>query len=311
MKQLAKYLFAFFVLALLFFAVDLRALGSALTHLNFANISFLLIISVVLIYISALKWGLFLENLGMPTGVWRLFCLYLLGYFVNLILPSFVGGDAVRSWYLGKKVGQHEALSSTILERYTGFVAMIALAFAVMWFVPTVTLEMWLIVSVAVIGLVIGTWLCLSERVPIILEQIELVQRFVPHIVKVQSGLHLAKQNRGLLLKSLCLSFLFHVIAVVNTLAAAWAVGWHPASIAELCVVVPIVLLFTAIPLTPNGLGIQEGAFFYFLQIAGARPEQALGGALVLRAKQYVLGLLGGIVWIGERGADVPETAAA
>ena len=60
--------------------------------------------------------------------VLHLFNLYLVGYFVNLFMPSYLGGDLVRSWYAGKEIGQHEALAATILERYTGFVAMIVLA---------------------------------------------------------------------------------------------------------------------------------------------------------------------------------------
>ena len=99
---------------------------------------------------------------------------------------------------------------------------------------------------------------------------------------------------------------MYHTVTVVNTLAAAAAVGWSQPPVAELFVVLPLILLVGALPLTPNGLGIQEGAFFFFLCAVGASPAQALGVALVLRAKSYVLALFGWLVWL-----TLGETPAA
>ncbi|NBO19859.1 MAG: hypothetical protein EBV03_11695, partial [Proteobacteria bacterium] len=101
--------------------------------------------------------------------------------------------------------------------------------------------------------------------------------------------------------KALLLSVLFHSVTVVNTVAAGYVVGWDNPPIRELFVVLPLILLVGALPITPSGLGIQEGAFFYFLGGLGASPGQALGIALVLRAKSYLLALLGWLCWIFER----------
>jgi uncharacterized protein (TIRG00374 family) len=91
------------------------------------------------------------------------------------------------------------------------------------------------------------------------------------------------------------LSFAFHALAVVNVLACAHAVGWTNAPVGELFIVVPIILIISALPVTPQALGVQEGAFVYYLTLLGALPAEAMGVALLIRAKAYVLAALGGL----------------
>jgi uncharacterized membrane protein YbhN (UPF0104 family) len=122
-----------------------------------------------------------------------------------------------------------------------------------------------------------------------------------PSIAKVQSAFKLVRGRSGLLFTTLALSFLFHLIAVLNTAVAAWAVGWVNVPLIELCVVVPLILIVGAIPVAPAGLGIQEGAFYFFLTGIGATPAQALMVGLVLRAKTYLLGVIGWFSWQYER----------
>ena len=112
----------------------------------------------------------------------------------------------------------------------------------------------------------------------------------------MQQCLFLVKKKPQLLLKALALSFLFHSFTVFNTMATGWAIGWQAPPFLDLFVVLPLILVISALPLTPQGLGIQEGAFYFFLQHVGASPQQALSIALVLRAKTYVLALCGGVV---------------
>lgn len=300
-KALLKNLFAFSLLGLLFVIVDWRQLISALSELTLVSIVNLLVVSLLLVVISTLKWKLFLKELGGDVPLWRLFKLYLVGYFVNLIVPSYIGGDVVRSFYAGKQAGQHEAATATILERYTGLVAMITIALAFVWFVDIVTFEIKVAVVLCSLGLAAITALALwAERMRFVSNVIKQAS-ISNHLGKVQAGLSLARQNRPLLLKTLGLSYLFHTFTILNTLIAAYAVGWNDAPVLDLFVVVPLILLIGSLPVSPAGLGIQEGAFFFFLTGIGALPGQALGVAIVLRAKGYLLAMLGGLIWLKVR----------
>jgi uncharacterized protein (TIRG00374 family) len=299
-NKLLKILLSLFVLIVLFLQVDFAGLRSAFVGLSLSAISLLMLISMVLLYTSALKWSYFLHKFGSKVSVLRLFALYFLGYFVNLIAPSYIGGDAARSYYIGKDVGQHAAAAATILERYTGLVAMITLGLVFAWFVDLVTLPMKLAIIGAAVALFLVTMLALSPRIMHRLEKFTPIRKIVPHLSKIQDGFKIAKANPSLIIKSLALSYLYHTFTVINVVATAYVVGWAEPPLTDIFVALPLVLLICAIPLTPNSLGIQEGAYFYFLTGLGASSSQALAIGLILRAKQYVLAVVGGLVFLFE-----------
>lgn len=305
-----KIIASILVFGLLLSQVEISQLFDAFKGLTFGSILFLMLISFILLYVSAIKWSYFLKAFGSPVSVVRLFNLYLLGYFVNLIAPSYIGGDAARSYYIGKDVGQHKAFAATILERYTGLVAMLSLGVVFVWFVELVTLPMKLAIFGAALGLVIATVFVLSPKLLEVLTRIPLLSKSVPHLRKIQESLHLAKGDRFLLAKALALSYLYHTFTVINVLSAAYVVGWIDPPIRELFVALPLVLLISALPLTPNSLGIQEGAYYYFLSGLGAPGSAALAIGLILRAKQYVLALLGWIVFMIVGGSVKPKVEA-
>ena len=299
-----KLLIAAVLIAALLYLVKPLELWHALAQLSAAAVICLILLSVLLIYISALKWKLFLESFGNAVNVFHLFKLYVLGYFVNLFMPSYLGGDAVRSFYIGRKVGQHDALAATILERYTGLAAMLVLALIFVWFVDYVTWEMKLAVVGVALALTTATFVALSTTLTAALGRITKLAPLMRHIGKIQEALDLARRNHALLLKALGLSFLFHTATVVNTLVCAHAVGWTTAPAGELFVVLPLILIIGAVPLAPSGLGVQEGAFYFFLTAVGATPAQALGIGVILRAKQVLIAGAGALIWAAERRPD-------
>lgn len=303
-SKVAKLLLAAFLLILVFRAVNFSELSAALSQMTLELIVALLLLSVFMIYISALKWRLIL--LGLPreneddesaVSTGRLFNLYLMGYFVNLIFPSYVGGDLVRSVQLGKCVGQVRALAATVFERYTGLVAMVALSFAFVWCIEGITPQIVLLVSAITVGTFAGTVIALFPMPDSLWQRLPLGAKISGATRKLQNSFHLVRRNKQLVVQALFISFLYHSLTVLNTALAGVAVGWHDPSFIKLFVVVPVILLIGAVPISPQGLGIQEGAFYFFLQVAGATPAQALGVALVLRAKSYVLALAGGVAW--------------
>ncbi len=305
--KIAKTAFGLGVLALLLWAVDFRKLVDAFSNLTVESIIYLVLMSVVLIYVSALKWEMFIEILGGAIPVSRLFRLYVVGYFVNLVLPSYLGGDAVRSYYAGKKMGQHEALAATILERYTGLVAMVALGIFASLVNGVVPWQIKIAMILIGLGLVVITIVALSSGAITLLEKVPRLEGVTKHLYKIQDGLHLARRNKQLLAKALAFSFAYHLLTVVNTIVAATAVGWWNPPFVDLVVVLPLILLVSAIPVSPSGLGIQEGAWVFFLQSVGATPAAAMGIALVLRAKSYIIAFLGYFCWQYEEAARKEE----
>ena len=309
-------------LAALLYAVDLGEVAKAFRNVGVRQIGQLFLASFVLILISCVKWKMFLVASGQQPNIFYLMRLYVLGYLVNLISPSTIGGDLARSYQLGKRSGkQLESLSSTVLERFTGLVAMAGMALgavlvgsseakgvelAVYLFCAAVFAASFVIFSHTGANLLHGVsgklavFLPTSAKTP--------YQRFLQ---KIRGASDFSRRDPGLIVRTLCVSFLFHLCTIWNTKVAAEAVGWGSAPYGGLLVVVPLVLIVSAIPLTPGGIGIQEGAFVFLLQRVGATSEQALAVALLLRAKSIVLGMIGGIVWFGLREKKIKSDERA
>lgn len=300
------------VFAVLLWWIEPLSVLSALGGVSFEDLAALAVVSFLLILVSVIKWRLFLSRLGIHATVQRLFSLYLLGYFVNLLMPSVLGGDVVRSLYVGKEVDRARSVSATLLERYTGLMAMLLMALVGLWWAPYVTRPISVLVVTVAGAACGGSAMLFSRRTTWLLRQLRVPTRFVSIASRVEEGLRYGMQDKGLVVQALVLSVVFHLLTVANTAAAGWAVGWESIPLGELFVVVPLILLVGAIPISPQGLGIQEGAFVFFLQGLGCTSGQALALALVLRAKSYVLALLGGTVWLGlQRSPDCKSDAVS
>jgi uncharacterized protein (TIRG00374 family) len=289
------------VLAIVYM-VPTQELISALSEVSLGDVGILLVLSFLLIAVSVVKWSLFLRHLGISSSFWRLFGLYLIGYFVNVFTPSFIGGDVVRSMALGPQVNRAHAVSATALERYTGIVAMLMMALCACFFSRVTTPQIFLVVVAAVVGCIVATWMILRGWLNALAKRVGLPTKVIRIVETVHEGLLIGARDRDLLLKALGLSVAFHLLTVVNTAAVGMAVGWTEIPWLGLLVVVPLILLIGAVPISPQGLGIQEGAFVFFLHAVGATTGQALAIALVLRAKSYLLALAGGLIWVFTKG---------
>ena len=304
-RWLLRAILAAALVLVLFYLVPTEELFAAIVQISLVDIVVLIVISVLLISVSVWKWRLFLQHLGIEQSFGKLFSLYLLGYFVNVFAPSFIGGDVVRSLALGSQVNRSHAVSATVLERYTGVVAMLVMALCACCMARGVTREIVLVVIAAGGGCILVTWMIIAGWLTRCAIALGLPQAATRIIEKVHEGFVWGLGDRKLLLKAFGLSVLFHLLTIVNTAAVGAAVGWSDIPWGGLLVVVPLILLIGAVPISPQGLGIQEGAFVFFLHSVGATTGQALAIALVLRAKSYVLAILGGGVWLVRRGVGV------
>lgn len=94
--------------------------------------------------VVAIRWWLLLKTQQIKIPVTKAITLHLLGLFYNIFLPSAVGGDLIRAWYVTKHT-QHrfEAVLSIFVDRVLGFLSMIILVLlAWAMFLPTTIPEL-------------------------------------------------------------------------------------------------------------------------------------------------------------------------
>ena len=105
--------------------LDLRAFMDRLTSFDpgWTALAFLTVFAAIVV--SAWKWGLILRRRGYPLPYGRLLNHYFVGLFFNNVLPTTVGGDAVRAWGTTKDTGETpEAVGSVVTERLIAAVAL-------------------------------------------------------------------------------------------------------------------------------------------------------------------------------------------
>jgi uncharacterized membrane protein YbhN (UPF0104 family) len=81
-------------------------------------------------------------------------------------------------------------------------------------------------------------------------------------------------------------------------------------SLIELTVIVCTVTLIVLVPVSFNGLGLQEGAFAYFLVQAGVSLSVALVYGLLVRVLIVMTSAIGGLLFAAERARAVPGARA-
>src|SRR5216683_3079824 len=78
---------------------------------------------------SSVRWRWLARPLGFEESPWRFLGYYFVGMFFNLVLPTSVGGDVVRAWYLDAHSGRRlPAFVSVFADRVSGLLVLLVLA---------------------------------------------------------------------------------------------------------------------------------------------------------------------------------------
>jgi uncharacterized membrane protein YbhN (UPF0104 family) len=240
--------------------------------------------------VSALRWRLLAHPLGFDQAPRHYVAFCFLGMFFNLVLPTSVGGDVVRAWYLDAGSGRRlNAFLSVFLDRLSGLLVLLTLACVAVTVVPLelppwISRTVWATVAAAVVGTcalpLLARWTGRGERIRRLAESLRL---------------YLAQPRR--LLASVGLSLLIQAANVV----LVWLVGQAiaaPVPGAYYWVLVPMVSLLTMLPLSVNGMGVREAGTVIFLAPLGVGEGTALTLAFLWFCVYTAASLLGGGVYL-------------
>src|SRR5688572_9770363 len=87
----------------------------------------------------AWRWWLLLSVAGLDISLGTAIRSYLIGVFANNFLPSTIGGDATKIYYLGREHGYRTILATVVVDRVLGLGSLAVFAAAASWFVPAVS----------------------------------------------------------------------------------------------------------------------------------------------------------------------------
>ncbi len=240
--------------------------------------------------VSALRWQLLAAPLGFWQPLRQFTAFYFIGMYFNLVLPTSVGGDVVRAWYLdGGSRRRLLAFLSVFVDRLSGLLVLLALACATLAVCP-IALPTWIRASVwgtagaALLALVtlpaLAHWTGRFDRVR-----------------RLSDGSRLYLGRGWLLLATMGLSLVIQAANVV----LVWLVGWAidaPVPGTYYWILVPMVTLLTLLPVSLNGMGIREGGMALFLAPLGISESLAVSLAFLWFSVFTAASLCGGGVYL-------------
>jgi len=284
------------------------------THLFSADPAmFLLALALIFFQTFVLngRWELIMRALGVSLdwlAGWRILMISL---WFNQVLPSSVGGDAVRMWMLRQRgVQWPEAVKGVAADRFTALIGLIVLMVVGLPFLISRVANQAAILAIGGLTLagVAGTVVLLTlDRLPKRLIALPAVASFVRFGTLVRFLL-LQSERCGLLFGS---ALLIHLVTAAACYLLARGVGAQ-LSIVDAGILIPPVILLTAVPISISGWGVREGAMVACLGLAGIPSEVALSVSLLLGAISVIIGLVGGVIWLAspERGSYSADKAA-
>lgn len=296
-----KTLVSIVLLALVFTRVDFAQAWTQFQNLSFPFVCFALLFYTGLQVLSCLRWLVVLQSAKHSAPLLDLLSSYFAGMFLNTFLPGSLGGDVYRVYRVGKYIKDSEAaIVSVFLERFTGLIALSALA--VIGLPPALEIlgrwDILLLFFVCVGSLVGAVLLVVSPRLLRLMEPLlnwMKLNSLVTKFARIQILLIQFAQNRQALTKSMLLSFVLQMGIVYYHYLIAQQLK-IPISFLELLIFIPIIVVVTLLPISLGGLGLKEGLWVYLFSRVGLTTEQALLLSLTVTLLGWLLSLPGAVI---------------
>ena len=301
--------------AYIFTKVDVGHLWEILKD---ASISYF--VAGVLIYfgvqaISACRWYLLLKPLGIESSYLKLLSYYMLGMFFNFFLPTAIGGDVVRVYYLNKQTGTlSKSGASVFLDRDLGMAALLLIATMVALFAGTSFQG----VPLAPLFGLVGLAFIAANMVLFYRPTYNLIHRLFKmfrmksadeKVEKLFLSINSYRKEWKLLAVTMLLSIMIQVGCVIVNRLAANAIGLNQITWIDFLVFIPAIGLISMVPVSVNGMGWREFSYIVLFGSVGIIEPQAAALAFLWLGVLVVTSLPGGIIYLlrgGSRKEPLP-----
>jgi uncharacterized protein (TIRG00374 family) len=252
--------------------------------------------------LTGIRWYIVGRLVSAPIGLGQAVRLALIGQFFNQVLPTSVGGDAVRAWLLlGEAVPLGRAVISIICDRVAALVVLTVIVAVTMPLLSDVGFHAPLLEKLAIIvpaltasGLLF--LLLLGEKIAEMFQRNRLLRPV--GILVGNFRIVLFTSVNSIMVWGLAI--LVQVIVVLAVLVCATALGIHLGAIHVL--LLPSILLISMVPISFGGWGVRESAMVFGLGFAGISAPEALAISLLFGLTQLMIGVPGGVMWLLRRG---------
>lgn len=276
---------------------------------SFFILAFLLFICCAIFLAWRLKSVLVVQGEFFSIG--SLFSLTLIGYFFTNFMPTSVGGDLVKGYYVSKKNKKRlAAYTSIFLDRAIGLfsVALIAsITLVIMrkniehkFIIWVITFLLFSCVSFAFVIFQKKLLKRIGEAIGIT-RLLQTLKLELP-AKKVYQALNIYIYHKKAIVKSIILSLAGQFVGFLSVFLLAKSLSVY-LPLEKILLVMPVIFILCMLPITMNGLGLREWAFnFFFSPDIG--NSAALSLSLLYLAMFLLTSLIGGIIYLFRFGGE-------
>lgn len=270
---------------------------------------------VLTVHLTAFRWRLLMLVQGIILDRRSVLRLSYLGEFFNNFLPGAMGGDAVKAFYVMRHTDKKGAtLVSLFANRFVGLLAMV--------FISVIVLAGWIIsgksgvaslkqpvfsIFFIAVGIAGVMFVSLNKRLNNSQTMQSLIARlpFSRQLEVLREAMHRHRQMDGMRLPILFCSALIVVCFILAAMLVGMSLGinlaWY-----QYFLYMPLIMIMTAVPITPGGVGVMEELFLYFFSSAGD-PQKILAMALLYRLTLIICGLPGVVIFFNSEKISSQE----
>jgi uncharacterized protein (TIRG00374 family) len=255
----------------------------------------------------AYRLHLVIQVHGTKLSVAAAYYVNLIALFFNNVLPSSVGGEMVKAYYLYKdSEGSVSVFSAVVVDRLFGLVTMLLISISTIFFLDTAQGSHKIMGSIVMMSAATVTlaFLIFNKKVVDGLCQLHiplLSAVFLEKIRETYRAMYKYREHKGIIGNCFALTIMGQIAYVIVNFLLAKSLAMD-IPIGFFFFFIPILLIMGVAP-SVNGIGVREALFlFYLTEFTSA--EKALALALLNTLFLIFVGIIAGIIYAFKGGLD-------
>lgn len=276
-----KILFGCTILSVVIYLTDWELLLQRMKDINLPVLFLLFTLGFIDRSLMGYKWNFLLRAKGVCVGHLSTIYYYFVGTLLGDWTPGALGADAIRMGYLSEHWKGGHVFSSVVMERVLGLLALAFFVFLGMPFsaslIGLTKSSTYLIVVCGVLFLLFGFYLSLKLNVSWLRNV-----KYLGFFEKVISSYQEYRSTKRVLLLVLFLSVVEALLTYVHSYVAVLSLNLDVDFLVFVSLM-PLLHFLLRIPITIQGIGVQEGILAYVLNMCGQSYTDGLLVSLLLR----------------------------
>ncbi len=237
---------------------------------------------------------------GTKLSVGAAYYVNLIGLFFNNVLPSSVGGEMMKAYYLYKGTeGSISVFSAVVVDRLFGLVTMLLISISTIFFFDSAQGSHKIMGSIVMLTAATATFaiFVFNKKIVDTLCQLHiplLPAIFIEKIREIYRAMYEYREHRGIFGKCMALTILGQTTFIIANFLLARSLAVE-IPLAFFFFFVPILLLMGAAP-SVNGIGVREATFLFYLT-EFTTSEKALALSLLTTFFMILVGMIAGIIF--------------